>query len=103
MPGTSPRPSISASNSRPGTGISSTWCGYSCSSASMSGVTAPKPWRTARVDLRPLCYKGRPKGRPFLFPSPLVGEGGEVEPTGRREAPPDDKLRETEPGDKPLD
>jgi DNA helicase-2/ATP-dependent DNA helicase PcrA len=33
------------------------------------------------------------------FPSPLEGEGGEPEPTGRREAPPDDRLREGEPGE----
>src|SRR5712671_4063778 len=58
MPGISARPSISASNSPPGTGISSTWSGCSCSSASMSGVTAPKPWPTARIDPNPPCYKG---------------------------------------------
>src|SRR3954463_16087405 len=67
MPGISRRPSISASNWPPGTGISSTWCGCSCSSASMSGATARKPWPTARIDLKPLCYKGRPRGRPFCF------------------------------------
>src|SRR6266852_3784101 len=67
MPGISARPSISASNSPPGTGISSTWSGCSCSSASMSGATARKPWPTARIDFCHLCYKGRPRGRPFLF------------------------------------
>src|ERR1700737_1652616 len=65
MPGISARRSISASNSLPGTGTSSTWCGCSCSSAFMSGATARKPWRTARIDFDPLCYKGRPRGRPF--------------------------------------
>src|SRR6478672_8650268 len=58
MPGISRRPSISASNSPPGTGISSTWCGCSCSSASMSGATARKPWPTARIDLKTTVLQG---------------------------------------------
>ena len=33
----------------------------------MSGATAPKPWPTARIDLKPLCYKGAATGPPFLF------------------------------------
>ena len=37
-PASSRRPSISASNSPPGTGTSSTWCGCSCSPASMCGA-----------------------------------------------------------------
>src|SRR5450756_1377710 len=100
MPGTSPRPSTSASNSPHGTGTSSTWCGCSCSSASMSGATAPKPWRTARIDPgsvsgrsgyrfapKETCQGNAPKqkidcatrgglkGRPFALPSPARGEG----------------------------
>src|ERR1700687_3765632 len=71
MPGILPRPSISVSNSPPGTGISSTWCGCSSSSASMSGGTAQKPWRTARIDLNLLWYKGAAAGPPFcLVPCP---------------------------------
>src|SRR4051794_26784254 len=69
MPGTSRRSSTSASNSPPGTGTSSTWSGCSCSSASMSGATAPKAWPTARIELRAMCYKGRPQGRPFVLRS----------------------------------
>ena len=38
--GTSRPPSISASSSPPGTGISSTWCGCSCSPAYMCGAPA---------------------------------------------------------------
>ena len=62
------RSSISASNSPPGTGISSTWCGSSCSPASMCGV-----WRSGRGRRRALaliateCEKGG-LGRPFLLP-----------------------------------
>src|ERR1700736_2797791 len=67
MPGILPRLSISVSNSPPGTGISSTSCGCSCSSASMSGGTAQKPWRTARIDLNLLWYKGAAAGPPFLL------------------------------------
>src|SRR5258707_12422870 len=38
----------------------------------MSGATARKPWRTARIDLPADVLKGRPLGRPFfLFPLPL--------------------------------
>jgi uncharacterized protein (DUF983 family) len=33
----------------------------------MSGATARKPWRTARIDLKRLCYKGAAAGPPFLF------------------------------------
>src|SRR5436305_374632 len=67
MPDISVLPSTSASNSPPGTGISSTWSGCSCSSASMSGATAPKPWRTARIEIRILCYEGAAAGPPFGF------------------------------------
>src|SRR3546814_3995681 len=47
LPISSPRTIISASRRRPGTGISSTWCGCSCSAASTGGVTArlrPGDW-----------------------------------------------------------
>src|SRR6186997_2441208 len=67
MLATSRPPSISASNSPPGTGTSSTWCGCSCSSASMSGSAAPKPSVTPRIDLTSLCYKGRSFDRPFFI------------------------------------
>src|SRR6266699_3533772 len=40
MRATSPPSTISASNLRRGTGTSSTWCGCSCSPASMSGAPA---------------------------------------------------------------
>ena len=33
----------------------------------MSGATARKPWPTARIDLKPPCYKGAATGPPFLF------------------------------------
>ena len=68
MPGTSRRPSISASNSPPGTGTSSTWCGCSCSSASMSGAAALEPWPTARTDPPSTVLQGGGlRGRPFRF------------------------------------
>src|SRR5882724_2777496 len=76
MPATSRRPSISASSLPPGTGTSSTWCGCSCSSASMSGSTARNPWHTPRIENDPLCYKGRPQGRPFCFAFLSQGEKG---------------------------
>src|SRR5437764_6630826 len=68
MPGISRRPSISASNSPPGTGTSWTWCGCSCSSASTSGSAAGNPWRTPRTDRRPnVIQGGGRKDRPFFF------------------------------------
>jgi cytochrome c oxidase subunit 3 len=95
--------SISASNSPPGTGISSTWCGCSCSSASMSGATARKPWRTARMDsslffearsdAKPdstfadrafhCATGGRPQGRLFCFSLSHNGRGEENTWTSR--------------------
>src|SRR4030081_1879076 len=33
----------------------------------MSGATRPKPWPTARIDLKSLCYKGAAAGPPFLL------------------------------------
>src|SRR5690606_1578943 len=46
----SPRRSISASRQLPGTGTSSTWCGCSCSSRSMSG----RPVRATDAKARPM-------------------------------------------------
>src|SRR6187399_2751297 len=65
MPVTSRPPSISASNSLPGTGTSSTWCGCSCSSASMSGSAALD--LSPGIELTSLCYKGRSCDRPFFI------------------------------------
>src|SRR5215210_4649281 len=67
MPAISVPPNISGSNSPPGTGTSSTWCGCSFSSASMSGATVPKPWPTAGIDTDRCATRGRPQGRPFCF------------------------------------
>ncbi len=58
------RSSISASNSPPGTGTSSTWSGCSCSSASMSGASRGRPRRP--TDARRI-EKRAATGRPFLF------------------------------------
>ena len=64
---TSRRPSISVSNLPPGTGISSTWSGCSCSPAYMSGAPA---WCTPSD--RPLVIsKGRRQRRPFAFEVPI--------------------------------
>src|SRR5665213_3090379 len=76
MPAISPRHSISASNSPPGTGTSSTWSGCSCSSVFMSGVPAAAgssaPNRPAVIDAKrggraaaPFCFVELPKD-PFM-------------------------------------
>src|SRR5579863_1161610 len=69
MPGTSVQSSISVSNSPPGTGISSTWCGCSCSPASTFGVTARKAWPTGRIDraLHGATRGGRKGAAPFVL------------------------------------
>ena len=71
---TSRRSSISASNSPPGTGTSSTWCGCSCSSRSICGApigaprSGPPPGRTEpphfaqRAASAALCHSGIPAG-----------------------------------------
>src|SRR5258708_35732627 len=41
----------------------------------MSGATARKPWRTARIDLPADVLQGRPLGRPFFFSLPPCGRG----------------------------
>ena len=51
-PGISSRTIISASRRRRGTGISSTWSGCSCSSASIGGAAAAPPMRVGPADLR---------------------------------------------------
>src|SRR5947207_9744437 len=66
MPATSHRSSISASNLPPGIGTSSTWCGCSCSSASMSGSAARIPSRTPRTDRRPCVLQGAVAGPPLF-------------------------------------
>src|SRR3978361_2116508 len=50
----------------------------------MSGATAPKPWRTARIDLKAdVLQGGRPSGPPFLFPFPQ-GEKAKAEHAATR-------------------
>ena len=61
------RPSISASSSPPGTGISSTWCGCSCSPAYMCGAPACRIPSDRRADAfakggviaPPFCFDGK--------------------------------------------
>ena len=55
--------STSASNSRPGTGISSTWCGCSCSPASMSGEPGPPP---SSIEDAAIIHDQGGSGRPFF-------------------------------------
>src|SRR5690348_16683810 len=75
MPGISVRPSISASNSPPGTGISSTWCGCSCLYASTYGATG-------RIDPDGLCYKGAAVGvAPFAWREHFEHMQGQTLPT----------------------
>ena len=77
----SPRPTISGSKPRPGTGISSTWSGCSCSSASTGGAWGPRcrsasrqrgeaAWRSRRFRsrMRHCCAAARAAARGGFSP-----------------------------------
>ena len=72
-PASSRRSSISASNSPPGTGISSTWSGCSCSPASMSGARGAPPMATNDARTQSAYRRPEAASRPVsCSPSPQM-------------------------------